>query len=259
MSSAELIEALKRFVSLDIGNERTIGNCKRLLNQISLHQVYEGNEYLLGLEQLAGELRDDLSQRYFEQFIKNANDILLIEGQSRSIPWTDAENLVRKQLADAEILELKQWPDVERQIKTAEWVWQNSLKTLVDNAFDADRGQDLTFAVASYIKLVELFLCHKLGEALNGRKVTLPNENEVIVGSVEYYEEATAGTYIKLLKAERTLKKRRDVIDHLHDWLSNVRNAHFHKDAVVELEKARDIREKTILLIRELVEALNQG
>ena len=48
------------------------------------HQVYEGNEYLL-VCLLAGELRR-FEPKVFQQFIKNANDILLIEGQSRSIP-----------------------------------------------------------------------------------------------------------------------------------------------------------------------------
>ena len=202
---------------------------------------------------------EDAAER---SFINSYNSISLQPNSGERLNESDKR---RFELAANQVNSILKYDEVAKLLKTAEWLWNNNIHLL--KSLNADvNGQELTYIVANYLKSVEVFLKHKFEDIImQNPKVNFKGigRYNISIGSRNWANNITMGGFYKYIEEKlddnlekyfmKTNVKRSQVKKYIKHWTDYIRNAHFHKDCILSISKAEEIRYNTILLLRRLV------
>jgi hypothetical protein len=146
------------------------------------------------------------------------------------------------------------YKDIKKLLLTGEWIWNKTQKNR-----NGMNEIEFTYVVAPYLKAVELFLTKRL-EGIKRRNRDLPpvqiNNRKIEILGRGWPGGITLGSiyhYIKDYDDTRKIPGSSDMVfAYLKEWVNEIRNGYFHKDLLYEYKKVKEIREKTILLLRRL-------
>lgn len=257
----QFVIAIRKLLLLDFLQDPLYSEGMYLLQQVEIitEPPIDQDEF-----KVLKEVLQSLEKRYFEVVIESSSgqsDMLLAildeQGYHQSVPWADTEKLVIDFIGKEAFYELQQLGHknkVINELRMGEWVWANHVNVLERETYIDEFGQDLTFALTSYFKAVELYCYQKIDEKCNGQKF-----NNIIIGGQDYYRK-TLGWYSILLCnniiAEKILRcptEKDGVKKRIQEWTDNCRNSNFHKDIIVEPAIAKKMREETKVLLVQLI------
>jgi len=182
--------------------------------------------------------------------MKNMNDFNLEEGEKAFRSTIDKYSNDSKKY----LFEIKKYPDLWRQIIESETFFLKNL----DSTF---YRSDLSNLSLDYFRIIENFLYLKITAIGKGESVPLRNENVEIggkkwknltIGNYIYYIDTKKEIFLKnKLKWNETKKK----LEEYKEW----RNMYTHRERLKDPSLLHKIRERTIELIIDLIDALKDS
>lgn len=180
--------------------------------------------------------------------------------------------------ADNKYEQLFENEEVKKQLLTGEWLWDKECND-IESIENYRAGQEFTYLVANYLKSVEIFLAYKIENAaktLNKNvyfeKKVKGNMRTIIVGAPNWTRDATMGDLYHLVMnfpdlLDENLHKliveylsniesngySNPVVKYLKKFTDEIRNGYFHKDTILDFQRAFEIRNQTLFVIRRIV------
>lgn len=168
--------------------------------------------------------------------------------------------------------------EVRKLLLTAEWLWEKECNDIEDiENFRA--SQEFTYLVANYLKAVEIFLSFKIEKAVKTankiiyfekkvrgysekilvgtpnwtREATMGDLYHLVMNFPELLEENLHGLIIKYLDNIRSNNYGNPVVKYLKKFTDEIRNGYFHKDTLLDFQRAFEIRNQTLFVIRSII------
>ena len=150
---------------------------------------------------------------------------------------------------------ITQFTEVKSSLFAAEWNW-NQQSFLLDQENKKEVRIDLTYMGVGYFKAIELFLYEKIKLLANGRFI----KKNVRIGSNKY-DRTTLGDYYRFIGdcgeiILKTSADKKNVYNYVKNWTDKIRNSFLHKTILDDQDKAMEVREESIKVLKKLIKDL---